>query len=143
MSERLTLREIQAAGRNILKAPSPKRTAAAIRERMAAIDVVMAALTGPHYGTDFYAKLGAEWSRLSSMLDGVTGAAGGRGSCSAMGRAAWSSSLRATASRPTTRSRADTATVSAGRGYEADPPAEAGRAGGAGRLIHPGVPQPS
>jgi hypothetical protein len=27
-------------------------------------------LTGPNYGTEFYGKLGREWSRLSSVLSG-------------------------------------------------------------------------
>jgi proteasome lid subunit RPN8/RPN11 len=65
----LTANEVVAAGRQMLRAGTP-RTPRAIQERMDAIDAAMSCLTGPNYGTEFYMKLGREWSRLSALLSG-------------------------------------------------------------------------
>jgi proteasome lid subunit RPN8/RPN11 len=65
----LTVAEVLEAGRRMLRAATPT-TPRDIQQRMAAIDAVMDCLRGPQYATDFYVKLGKEWSRLSAMLNG-------------------------------------------------------------------------
>jgi proteasome lid subunit RPN8/RPN11 len=65
----LTTSDVVAAGRRMLSAGTP-RSPREIQERMDAIDAAMACLNGPNYGTDFYYKLGREWSRLSAVLSG-------------------------------------------------------------------------
>ena len=65
----LTVTDVIAAGRNMLRAGTPT-SPGEIRERMDAIDVVMGCLTGPNYATDFYVRLGQEWSRLSAIVSG-------------------------------------------------------------------------
>ncbi len=65
----LTTADVIAAGRTMLRSGTPT-SPQEIRERMAAIDAAMGCLTGPHYGTDFYVKLGREWSRLAAVLAG-------------------------------------------------------------------------
>jgi hypothetical protein len=65
----LTVPEVMEAGRRMLRAGTASNPRE-IQERMDAIDAVMTCLTGPNYGTDFYGKLGREWSRLSGMLSG-------------------------------------------------------------------------
>jgi len=63
----LTVNDVVAAGRQMLRAGTP-RTPREIQERMDAIDAAMSCLTGPNYGTGFYMELGREWSRLSAVL---------------------------------------------------------------------------
>src|SRR6476646_7679823 len=65
----LTVPEVIAAGRNMLRAGTPTNRRE-IQERMDAIDAVMACLNGPNYASDFYPRLGREWSRLSAVLNG-------------------------------------------------------------------------
>jgi proteasome lid subunit RPN8/RPN11 len=74
----LTVTDVVAAGRKMLRAGTPTNPRE-IQERMAAIDAVMGCLNGPNYGTDFYAKLGQEWSRLAAVLSGGSGVASRRG----------------------------------------------------------------
>jgi proteasome lid subunit RPN8/RPN11 len=65
----LTVTDVVAAGRNMLRAGTPTNRRE-IQERMAAIDAVMACLTGPNYASDFYRQMGREWSRLAAVLSG-------------------------------------------------------------------------
>ena len=65
----LTVTDVMEAGRRMLRVGTPTNPRE-IRERMDAIDAAMQCLNGPHYGTDFYVKLGQEWSRLSALLSG-------------------------------------------------------------------------
>ena len=65
----LTVTDVVAAGRRMLRAGTPTNPRE-IRERMDAIDAVMGCLTGANYGSDFYVKLGREWSRLAAALSG-------------------------------------------------------------------------
>jgi proteasome lid subunit RPN8/RPN11 len=65
----LTTSDVVAAGRRMLSAGTP-RSPREIQERMDAIDAAMGCLTGPNYGTEFYLRLGREWSRLATVLSG-------------------------------------------------------------------------
>ncbi len=64
-----TVTDVIDAGRRMLRADTPTNPRE-IQERIAAIDAVMQCLHGPHYATDFYRKLGQEWSRLSALQSG-------------------------------------------------------------------------
>ncbi len=65
--EPITVTDVIEAGRRMVGAATPSNPRE-IQERMGAVEVVMGYLNGPNYGTDFYRKLGAEWSRLSALL---------------------------------------------------------------------------
>src|SRR5690242_18280340 len=67
--EPLTITDVFEAGRRMLRAGTPTDPRE-IRERMDALDAVMECMSGPHYATDFYVRLGQEWSRLSALLSG-------------------------------------------------------------------------
>jgi len=62
----LTITDVFEAGRRMLRAGTPTHLRE-IRARMDALDAVMARMNGPHDATDFYVKLGQEWSRLSAL----------------------------------------------------------------------------